>query len=176
MDVALPASAEVRRAVSWVVIAAAAETALTIAHFLYGAHIYDDPSRDHVIVPALVSLGFAAALGALFAWRPSPVTLWPFVAVVAVPFVGMFGLYHGGFGHVCKLVLFAMGTSPERLEEIFDSPDFAAPNDVAFEVSGVTTLLAALLVTYLLVRLLRTAKRARDLRADDASTSTAHGA
>lgn len=172
----VPASAEVRRAVSWVVIAAVVETALTVAHFLYGAHIYDDPSRDHVVVPAFVSLGLVAAPGMLFVWRPSALTLWPFVAVVALPFVGMFGLYHGGFGHVCKLALFATGTTPERLEEIFNSPDFAVPNDALFEATGVSTLLVGLLVAYLLVRLLRIAKRAHDLRASRTSTSTAHGA
>ena len=170
------AAPELRRAAWRVVVAATVETSLTIAHFLYGADIYDDPSRDHVVVPVLVSLGLATGLSALFTSRPSPVTLWSFVAVVTLPFVGIFGLYHGGFNHVCKLAWFAAGTSPERLEQMFDSPDYALPNDALFEVSGTSTLMAGLLVACLLVRLLGTGKRAHNLGAAVASTSTAQRA
>jgi hypothetical protein len=146
------------RLVRTLCLALSIEAALTIAHFAYGAHVYDDSSRYHVVTPVLVALSLSLALAALYAWRPSRVTVWALALVAAVPFVGMFGLYHGGFNHAAKLVAYAAGTSPESLEEIFDSPDFAIPNDALFEASGLATLVASIAVAYLLVRLVRAEK------------------
>jgi hypothetical protein len=148
---------EARRLVGWLCAAVAAEAALTIGHFAHGAHVYDDSSRYHVVLPALCALALSSALAGLYARRPSRPALWALVVVVALPFVGMFGLYHGGFGHVAKLLAYAAGASPERLEELFDSPDFAVPNDIVFEVTGVSTLVAAVVVAYFLVRVVRSA-------------------
>jgi len=146
---------ETRRLAGWLCLAVSTEAAVTIGHFVYGAHAYDDSSRYHVVAPALVALLVSLLLAGLYAWRPSRFALRALALVVAVPFVGMFGVYHGGFHHAAKLLVYAAGASPERLEAIFDSPDFAVPNDVVFEVTGCSTLLASIAVTYLLVRLVR---------------------
>jgi hypothetical protein len=87
--------------------------------------------------------------------------LWLLTATVVLPFIVIFGGYHGGFSHVIKLLVYAAGTSPERLQEIFDSPDFAVPNDLAFEASGVFCFVAAVVVAWTLVRLLRVAWHGR---------------
>jgi hypothetical protein len=134
------------------------ETALTIGHFAYGARLYDDASRYHVVAPALVALVLSLLVAGHFARRPSRVALWVLVAVVAIPFVGLFGLYHGGYNHALKLAMYAGGTSPERLEEIFDSPDFAVPDDALFEVTGVSTFVVAVGVAYLLLRLVHSVR------------------
>ena len=159
-----------RHALAWLCAAVALETVLTIGHFVYGAHVYDDASRLHVVMPAVASLIVAMFFAGLYAWRNQRLTLWALVVIVAVPFIGLFGVYHGGFNHGLKLVMYAVGTPPERLEEVFDSPDFAVPNDVVFEATGVSTLLAAAVVALLLVRLVRSSRHARSsLRAPSAS-------
>jgi hypothetical protein len=132
---------EVRKRVGWLCGVLALEALLVVGHFAHGAHVYEDPSRYHVVLPTVVALVGSLLVGGHFMWRPSRVALWGFAIVIAVPFVGLFGLYHGGFNHALKLAMYAAGTSPERLEELFDSPDFAVPNDVVFEVTGVSTLL-----------------------------------
>ncbi len=150
---------ETRRLAAWLCLALSTEAALSIGHFVYGAHAYDDSSRYHAVIPALFVLVLSLSLAGLYAWHPSRFALWALALVVAIPFVGMFGAYHGGFQHAVKLLVYAAGTSPERLEAIFDSPDFAVPNDVVFEVTGCSTLLASIAVTYVLVRLVRAARR-----------------
>ncbi len=135
--------------------AVSAQAVLVIGHFLLGARIYDDPSREHVVVPTLIALVIALGLSAAYATRPSRPLRWALATVVSVPFVAVFGLYHGGFGHGLKLAFYAAGTPPERLLEIFDSPDFAMPNDAAFEITGVATLVVGLVVAWWLVRLVR---------------------
>jgi hypothetical protein len=146
-----------RHAVQSTLVAAAVQTALVVAHFAYSARLYDDPLRLHVVAPAVGFLGAAGALAALYLWRPSPWTLWPLVAEVGLAFVALFGGYHGAVNHLLKDVLYFAGTSPERLAEIFTSPDFAAPTDLLFELSGLATLVAAVVVAVRLVRLVRTA-------------------
>ena len=159
----------VRQALVSLSAAVAFETALTIGHFVYGAHVYDDASRLHVVMPAIASLSVALFFAGLYAWRRQRLTLWVLVVTVAIPFVGLFGLYHGGFNHGLKLVMYAFGMPPERLEEIFDSPDFAQPSDVAFEATGVATLLAAAVVAFFLARLVRSSSPARSATGEGAT-------
>jgi len=151
----------INRQVVQLLSAVALETVLVIAHFGYGAHIYDDPSRLHVVLPAAGALLLAGALGGLYAWRPSALTLWPLVAEVSVVFLVVFGAYHGGFHHAAKDVLYLAGMGRERLAAIFESPDFAVPDDAIFELSGVSTLVAATFVGHSLLRLVRGARRGR---------------
>ena len=134
------------RAARAVLVAAAAETAVTLLHFVHGARTYDDPGRLHVVGPALAFLAVAAALTWLFVRLPRRWTLGALVAATAVPFVGIFGLFHGGWSHAAKLVAFHAGASPETLARVFASPDFALPDDAAFEVSGLLGLAAAAVV------------------------------
>jgi hypothetical protein len=151
----------VAKALLRLVIATGVESAIVIGHFVYGARLYDDPYRAHPVTPVLVALALVVALAIAF-WRKGWSTaLWLLAATVGLPFIAMFGAYHGGFSHVIKLVMYATGTSPERLQEIFDSPDFAVPNDFAFEASGVLCFLAAAVVAWALVRLLRVAWHGR---------------
>ena len=151
-----PAAARTARAL---LLAVAAETALTLLHFVHGALTYQDPGRLHVVGPALAMLGLAAALTWLFLRQPGRLTLGALVLATAVPFVGIFGLFHGGWSHAAKLAAFHAGASSETLERLFASPDFAYPDDAPFEASGVLGLAAAAAVALLLVRLVRQAHR-----------------
>jgi putative ABC transport system permease protein len=145
------------RTAKLLLLAATAEAVITLLHFLHGARTYGDPGRLHVVVPVLVSLALVAATTGLFVWRPGRLTLAPLAAVAAVPFVGVFGVFHGGYSHVLKLAAFAAGASPETLARLFASPDYAFPDDVPFEATGVLGFAAAAAVAWLLVRLVREA-------------------
>ncbi len=124
-------------------------------HFLHGVRIYDDPGRQHIVVPALISLVLLAGLTGVFLWRPRKLTLVPLALVTVVPFISLFGVVHGLYGHVLKLVLFFVGAPKETLEWLFMSPDYVLPDDLLFELGGVLTFVAAAVVTYWLVRLVR---------------------
>jgi putative ABC transport system permease protein len=148
-----------RRAARAVLLAAAGQTAVTLLHFVHGARTYDDPGRLHVVGPALGFLLLAAVLTATFLRRPGRLTLGALVAGTAVPFVAVFGLFHGGWNHAAKLAAYHLGASRETLERVFASPDFAHPGDVAFELTGLLGLAAAVVVAAMLVRLVREAHR-----------------
>jgi len=141
----------VRNVLLW----AAAQTALVMGHFAYAAHRYDDPLRLHVIAPAGGMLLVAGVLAALYLRHPGRITLSLLAAEVGVAFVGLFGGYHGAFNHAAKDVLYLAGVGPERLARIFDSPDFALPTDLVFEVTGLATLVVGIIVAVQLVRLVR---------------------
>ena len=157
----LPETSAARRAVVSLVGAAAVETALTIGHFTYGAHLYDDPSRMHVVAPAVIFFVLALGLAALYLWRPRWWTLAPLVAEIAFVYVGLFGGYHGAFNHLLKDVFYWTGTSAERLAEIFDSPDFTVPNSFVYELTGIATTVVAGFAAAYAVRVIRLFRKDR---------------
>jgi hypothetical protein len=147
--------------VAWLLGLASFQTLLTIGHFVYGASLYDDPSREHVVLPAIVFFVVAAVLAGAHLLRPKRWALWLFGAEVAIVDVGLFGGLHGGFNHALKDIFFWSGMNAERLAQIFDSPDFAVPDNTLFELTGIAGLLVALAIVYLLVRLIRAAHQQR---------------
>jgi putative ABC transport system permease protein len=152
-------SAGAARAARALVVAVAAETAITVSHFAYGARVYADPSRLHVVVPALVALALVVALAALYLWRPGRLALGALSVAVAVPYVGVFGLFHAGYNHVLKDILFWAGAPDATLEWLFVAPDYVRPDNLHFEASGILGLVAAAAVGWWLVRLHREARR-----------------
>ncbi len=155
---ALPSS--VTGATKKVLLAVVVQGAITILHFLYGVRVYEDRGRLHIVVPALVALAMVVALAVLFVRRPGALTLALLLTVSFVPFVAVFGLVHGGYHHVLKLILFHAGASKETLESLFMSPDYVLPDDLVFEVSGVLGLVAAAFVGHRMIRLFREFRRA----------------
>jgi hypothetical protein len=151
--------ASVANALHLLVTATIVEAAVVIGHFAYSARLYEDPYRAHPIAPVLAALGLVVAFALAFRWKRWTAALWALTVVVGLPFVAVFGLYHGGVSHLLKLALYALGTSPERLLELFDSPDFALPNDFVFEASGVLCFVVAGFVAWALVRLWRAVRR-----------------
>jgi hypothetical protein len=150
-----------RRLVGILLGLAAGEAALTIGHFVYGAELYDDPSRLHVVGPAIAFLVIAGALGVLYLWRPRWWTLALFALELVAVDIGLLGIYHGAFNHAVKDILYHVGVGAERLQQIFDSPDFTVPNDVVYEVTGLLTAVFATYVGIYLVRLVRASRKAK---------------
>ena len=165
------ASDAVRRAAKALAMAVTVETAITIGHFAYGAQVYDDPGRLHVVGPAVVFLVATVGVIALFLRRPNKFRLAVVVLCAAVPYVGIFGLFHGAYTHVLKDLLFFAGASDQTLQKLFMSPDYVRPDNIAFEFSGVLGFVAAIFVSYWLVRLVRQWRR--DLGTGTGATATA---
>jgi putative ABC transport system permease protein len=166
-DVDTPSRAGAVRAAKALVLAAAAETAITVGHFVYSARLYDDPERLHVVNPALVTLAIVSVLTTLFIWRPNRLSSGALSAVTAVMYIGVFGLFHGCYNHLLKDIVFLAGAPDETLEWLFRSPDYARPDNVAFEGSGILGLVAAAVVAYWLMQLLRATWHRPDLRPSD---------
>ena len=153
------ASIPVIRAAKALGIAATTETVITIGHFVYGARAYDDPGRLHVVGPAALFLIATVAVIALFLRRANKLHLAVVALVAAVPYVGIFGLFHGAYNHLIKVVLFHAGASDETLEKLFMSTDYVRPDNIAFELSGILGFVAAIFVSYWLIRLVREWRR-----------------
>ncbi len=152
-------SAGIGRAAKALVLAASVETAITVGHFVYGAQIYNDPGRLHIVAPALGFLVAAVAMTALFVWRPGKLGFAALALVIAVPYLALFGLFHGAYSHLLKDIFFVAGASDDTLEWLFMSPDYVRPDDVLFEVTGLLGLVAAAVAGYWLVRLFRDWRR-----------------
>jgi putative ABC transport system permease protein len=158
----------VARAAGALLIAVLAQALITIGHFLYGVHRYEDPGRLHVVVPAVVSLALAAAATAALVRWPRRIVALVLAVVVAVPFVGTFGIFHGAYSHLLKCVMWLAGAPPGTLQGLFDNPDFVVPDDVLFELSGIAGFGLAILIAIRLVQVLRAVWRGRS----DAGTPT----
>lgn len=147
-------------------LAAVVETAITIGHFVYSAQLYEEPERLHVVEPALVVLAIAGAVTVLFVWRPNRVLSAALAVVTGAMYVVVFGLFHGGYSHLLKNILFFAGAHDETLEWLFMSPDYARPDNATFEISGILGLVAAGFVAFWLARLVRTTWHRSDPRSD----------
>jgi hypothetical protein len=169
MTALVDGSSAVTRRTLWGLIASTGTgSALMIVHAVYGAKHYADQALYHVIFPALFWLVLSVVLAGIYAWRPGRAKRRALVLSVALSYVGIFGLVHGGVGHLLKLAFYFGGMKSERLAQIFDLGDFVLPDDVTFETTGVATFVAGVLVAYVLVRLL---KATRTPRPADATTA-----
>jgi hypothetical protein len=142
-----------RRAALSLLVACVVQGLLVIGHFVYGAHLYDDPGRYHVVMPSIIAIVLVSALTALLVRRPGRILLTLLLVVAVPPFVLMFGIMHGAWFHVMKLVLFAGGASKETLEWLFMSPDYTVPNDFLYEATGILNFLIACYIAFRIVRL-----------------------
>lgn len=124
-----------------------------------------------MVGPAIVFLVATLAVISLFRRRPNKFHLAVVALCAAVPYVGIFGLFHGAYTHLLKDLMFFAGASDETLEKLFMSPDYVRPGNIAFEFSGVLGFVAAIFVGYWLVRLVREWRR--DSGAGTGLTATA---
>lgn len=115
--------------------------AVTFVHHLYGGLAFDSPGR---VVTAFV---FGAVLaGTLWLHRLGAVRRWASWAcrgVIAVFWVGLLGLYEGGYNHTLYSVL--RWLDPDRAARLYPAgSDATISSDIFFQGTGVLTLLAGL--------------------------------
>lgn len=127
-----------------------ATLALTSAHHVYGAIVYETPWRHHAVVVAVI----AGAISWL-TWRSrSPGARAVFFGTAALTCVA-FGAFEGFYNHVLKNAAYLAELPWEWFDRLFPPPTYERPNDVVFELSGVLQVLPAAIVGAALVRTAR---------------------
>lgn len=145
-------------------LAALAVLALTAAHHIYGAIVYETPWRLHVAVVApIAALAIGRCLyvgGSRQGTRSGTMWTRTALALVLIVPVGLIGLVEGGYNHVVKnLAYWLFGTQAARA--MFPAPAYEMPNDFLFEVSGIAQFPLALLVIHFLLPIVRGSLAAR---------------
>jgi hypothetical protein len=129
-----------------------------VGEHAYGAARYGTPIRLVGILPLGLLLVLALWLLTRHARTGGRLALSAGAIIVAVGFIGLAGVFEGGFNHALKLAFYFAGTSDDRLQGLFGGPNFVVPNDVMFEGVGTATLVLAVPVATHLGQLLRFAR------------------
>ncbi|WP_026926174.1 hypothetical protein [Granulicoccus phenolivorans] len=134
--------------------AVGAAYALTTIHHVYGGLV--DGSTGRLLVPLILAPPVLVGVGALLRYRRSgrrPLLIG-YAAITGVVFVGLLGIFHGGYAHVYKDLIFLLG-APSQWYAALNPDEHFPPDDVFFEVTGVLEVAASALVALTTVRLLR---------------------
>ncbi len=145
---------------------------LTTIHHVYSStFIEPDGSITGVFAGQWRAHGFLVflvpvviGLGALLAYRHRGDRRWlhPYALVSGGVFTGIIGIWEGGWNHLAKLVVFALGLQDSYAygpSWLLQFPAVQAPKDVFFEATGVLTLVFGLINAYSLWRLLADPKQ-----------------
>jgi hypothetical protein len=171
-EVSLP----VLRAAKRAVFGSVAVFAVTTVHHVYGAYIYNTPWRIHAAFVSGFATVLIASLLQLLRKRPNDVigvvASWAFVAVTfLIPFLA-FGVFEGAYNHVLKVVLYYSHASPGLMAQLYPPPAYEMPNNLFFEITGVTQVIPGLFTGYYLYRFVQ--DRRKPLNAvSDASVTAA---
>jgi len=138
-------------------LASASVLILTIVHHVYGAIIYETPSRLHIswfAIPALLAtiLFYSLHVRNIFSPLISKLSLWLFILIVLLIPVGAFGLIEGGFNHLIKNILYFGGASEELLDQLYSAPIYEMPNDFWFESTGILQFFVGISSGYYLLK------------------------
>jgi hypothetical protein len=143
-----------RRALAW----GAAVAALTTVHHVYGAIVYQTPSRYHAVFLAggalVVMLGALSVAQRRGRTRLGQAAWWTFFGVTAVVFVLLFGAFEGAYNHLLKNALWLAGLPVRALRVLFPAPTYELPNDLFFELTGIAQVLPAAMTAGWLATLL----------------------
>ena len=140
----------------------AAVLILTAVHHWYGAVRFDTPWRAHVIHLAAwvgVALGVFLSIG----WRSRgrPLGRWAVLAVVGLSMiaaVAWLGLFEGGYNHLLKNALFAVGVSGEGFRRLYPLAIYEPPGDWLFELTGIAQMPVGLFAGWTSVSLWRSVR------------------
>ncbi len=139
---------------------------LTTVHHVYSSTLYaPDGSitgvfagawRAHGFLVFLVPVVVGLAALAVYAHSRRKGWLHLYGAINSVVFIGLIGIWEGGWNHLAKLVFFALGA--ERFFSygpawLLQFPTVQPPTDLFFEATGVLTLCFGLLNAWALYRL-----------------------
>ncbi len=139
--------------------AALATLGLTTIHHVYGGLVYGTPWRLH---GSAVAIAIGAALIVLsILYNGTHRKVFGYVlgaAVLLMPVLGT-GLFEGGYNHLLKNVLFAVGAPRDLMLRMFPPPTYELPNDAFFEVTGIAQIIPAAFAALASIRFLRALRR-----------------
>lgn len=111
--------------------------------------LFATPWRNHVAHLAGWQIALLLVLFAGYRFTRAAtvrrVVLAVLLAALLLGPVAWIGLFEGGYNHVLKIVLYAVGTPQDVLARLFPPPTYEPPTDFLFEASGVLQLVLALL-------------------------------
>lgn len=123
---------------------------LTILHHAYGASIYQDAFRLHVVflaIPFLLILVVAKrGMMANQNNMNNSISKWVFILLSAVVILAI-GVYEGGYNHLVKNVLYFAGVSRENLDDLYPV-NYELPNDFIFELTGILQFISGAVGVY----------------------------
>lgn len=120
---------------------------MTAIHHVYGAALYQTPSRLHIVFVA-IPVAMLIIFTLWWAWRRAGTrdgNAALAVALVAILgfVVAAIGLYEGGYNHLLSnLIAFLHG--PEAVASVYGVGLHEVPNDVLFEATGIGQFVLAL--------------------------------
>lgn len=116
--------------------AVSAAFALTTVHHVYGGIV--DRSTGRLVVPLVLAPAFVGSVVTLVAYRRSGRRglLIAHASVTGIVFVGLLGIFHGGYAHVYKDLVYLLG-APSNLYVALNPDEHYPPDDLFFEVTGV---------------------------------------
>lgn len=115
--------------------------AITILHHVYGAYIYNSAPRFEIAVffaLALIPTVILHRFSKSHAWLR-----YVYALLVGAFWVFLIGLIEGGFNHVIKIAVWLTGNDPSFL---YSPSEYQPPTDVFFEVTGILTVVPALII------------------------------
>jgi hypothetical protein len=121
--------------------------ATTLVHHVYGGIIY--ASSERIVLAVVFSVVFAATVWLRRLARASRWAGYAATGIVAVFWIGLIGVYEGGYNHALYVLLSVAEAGPQLTGALYPRPaDGVAPDDPFFQATGVLTLVTALLVAF----------------------------
>jgi hypothetical protein len=133
--------------------------ALTTVHHIYGGLVNGAPNR--LRVPPIMAIPSLVTLGSFYRYKRtgSGAALASF-STVAVLWVVLSGLVHGGYAHAYKDILFLVNGPPELYYPL--NPDeHYPPDDIFFEITGVLEMVTGYFIALFTYRLIRDRQQSR---------------
>ncbi len=143
--------------INWAALTIVAVYALTTIHHIFGGLV--DAADDRLVIPAILAPLVVIALVSLYALRRtgSVGALITFGAV-ALLWVLLLGLFHGGYAHLYKDIVFLVDGPPSLYYPLNPSEHYP-PDNIFFEVTGVLDAVAAAFVAFATMRLISAWRR-----------------
>lgn len=143
--------------INWAALTIVAVYALTTIHHIFGGLV--DNADDRLVIPAILAPLVVIALVSLYALRRTgSVGALITFGVVALLWVLLLGLFHGGYAHLYKDIVFLVDGPPSLYYPLNPSEHYP-PDNVFFEVTGVLDVVAAAFVAYTTMRLISAWRR-----------------
>ncbi len=118
-------------------------------HHLHAALALGHETAMHAVVTNIMLVPVTVVLMWLYLQQDRKAFLWTFIGIVTMA-VLIPGIYHGGWAHVVKLLLYAIDAGyPAGIELLLNSGDF---NDWFYELSGIADFGLALSCAYYLFK------------------------